>query len=613
MIKANFNAYASYVTDSLYQWDKNQVLSVKGINIAVAPEVHFSNADMDKAIVRQAELIDHVVSVIIPNSLLQAPLPIKAHIGVYEGDTFKVLELIEIPVIPKKKPADYTLENDDEIYSFEALKNAIANMVTMSNFNSNNTALQARIDNIIAHNNDTEGNTELLDIRTDHRGNVWTSAGEAIRGMTKRICNGQWLYDKSIKRSHLIDSFNYVGALETGNLDTITMDGSYLLNGIFDNSPFKDNTPFILINNRVVTNSPRTFQVAISYHNTDIMYWRVVSSANGGEKWHDLNSDTIFRRRGALTDVGETLLEYTDDGSYMFSYGHTISDTPFGKNAFILFNIVGTENYIIQMISNLSAPQKLYSRIYKNGTASEWKLLTPNEITDSPIIVNFGDSIFGMYQDNRSISSKLSTLLNATVYNGGFGGTTLESWADGASQYFSMVSIADAVTSGDWSLLVEKAPTVEVDYYPTTVEILRNIDFSKVDHITINHGTNDWSRGAIIDNGNPNDKSTYKGALRYVINSLQTAYPNAKISVISVLNRFDSGDGRTMVNSNGDTLEDFANASKEVCNELYINYINVFDTLGFNVNTREYYFGTSTVHPNENGNNVIAKRIAKSL
>ena len=104
MIKANFKAYGAYVTDSLYQWDINQVLSVSGLNLTVAPEVHFSNANMEKAIVRQSSLTNHVVKVQIPNSLLQDPLTIKAYIGIYEGDTFKVIEVVEIPVIPRTRP-----------------------------------------------------------------------------------------------------------------------------------------------------------------------------------------------------------------------------------------------------------------------------------------------------------------------------------------------------------------------------------------------------------------------------------------------------------------------------------------------------------------------------
>lgn len=128
MIKANFKTYASYVTDSLYQWDLNQKLSVSGLNLTVAPEVHFSNSNMEKAIVRQANLKNHVVSVDIPNSLLQEALTIKAHICIYDNDTLKVIELIEIPVNPRVRPLDYKIEDsDEEIYSFNALENLINN------------------------------------------------------------------------------------------------------------------------------------------------------------------------------------------------------------------------------------------------------------------------------------------------------------------------------------------------------------------------------------------------------------------------------------------------------------------------------------------------------
>lgn len=128
MIKANFKAYATYVTDSLNQWDINQTLQVTGLNLTSAPEVHFSNANTARAIVRQASLADQVVTVAIPNSLLQDPLRIYAHIGVYEGSTFKVVELVEIPVKPRKRPEDYQLQDtDEELYSFNRLENRIEN------------------------------------------------------------------------------------------------------------------------------------------------------------------------------------------------------------------------------------------------------------------------------------------------------------------------------------------------------------------------------------------------------------------------------------------------------------------------------------------------------
>jgi hypothetical protein len=63
---------------------------------------------------------------------------------------------------------DYAIEDaDEEIYSFIRLENMIAN--------------------IIAHNNDTDGNTELVDLRADYEGTIHPSAGAAIRYQIAKI------------------------------------------------------------------------------------------------------------------------------------------------------------------------------------------------------------------------------------------------------------------------------------------------------------------------------------------------------------------------------------------------------------------------------------------
>lgn len=181
MIKANFNAYNAYVTDSLFQWDINQSLSVRGLGLPVAPEVHFSNGNMERAIVRQSVLNDGIITVDIPNSVLQDPLPIYAHIGIYENRTFKVVEYVIIPVIPRTRPADYQIEDsDEEIYSFKALENAIARK-------ADNAVVNARIDTIIANANETEGNSELVDMRVGVDGTVYESAGAAMRNQVDSL------------------------------------------------------------------------------------------------------------------------------------------------------------------------------------------------------------------------------------------------------------------------------------------------------------------------------------------------------------------------------------------------------------------------------------------
>ena len=55
----------------------------------------------------------------------------------------------------------------------------------------------ARIDNIIANGTPTEGNTELIDIRTGADGTVYQSAGAAVRNQLSDITvsTGKWIYE----------------------------------------------------------------------------------------------------------------------------------------------------------------------------------------------------------------------------------------------------------------------------------------------------------------------------------------------------------------------------------------------------------------------------------
>lgn len=190
MLKANFNTYASYTTDSLYQWDKDQNLIINGLSLSTAPEIHFANSNMDRAIVRQAELKDGAVIVKIPNSILQEALTIKAYVGVYEGSTFTVIEKVEIPVIAKARPADYSLtDKDEEVYSFIRLENLLVN--AKSDFNATVEAttytLNARVNNIISNSNTVDNNSELVDIRVGADGTTYATAGEAVREQIRSV------------------------------------------------------------------------------------------------------------------------------------------------------------------------------------------------------------------------------------------------------------------------------------------------------------------------------------------------------------------------------------------------------------------------------------------
>lgn len=261
MITANFEGYASYTVDSLYQWDIDRTLEIVGLSLNKSPEIHFTNNIIKGAIVRSTEASGSAYKVKIPNSLLQYPSNILAFV-VVDNQT---VEEVRIPIIERQRPVDYQIQDsDEEIYSFKALEKMVKETVfnndtflasveasnqtlrssvnstcntTVKNVNAkcNKTVnavntkcdetisevhetvedginqanskvgiaidsmtttveettaeLSARLDNVIAHNNDTEGNTELIDIRVDRNGTSYASAGEHVRKIEEDIAS----------------------------------------------------------------------------------------------------------------------------------------------------------------------------------------------------------------------------------------------------------------------------------------------------------------------------------------------------------------------------------------------------------------------------------------
>ena len=121
----------NYTAEPFYQWDRNQVLTIYGLSLPHIPEVHFYNNTMDRAIVRQATMDSAgVITVSVPNGLLQKPYTITAHLCIYTGATFETQYTVKLPVTPRTQPADYTLEDDGDVYSFNELSNQVGQAVT---------------------------------------------------------------------------------------------------------------------------------------------------------------------------------------------------------------------------------------------------------------------------------------------------------------------------------------------------------------------------------------------------------------------------------------------------------------------------------------------------
>ena len=270
----------------------------------------------------------------------------------------------------------------------------------------------------------------------------------------------------------------------------------------------------------------------------------------------------------------------------------------------------------------------VYGGVDTADYAYEKKVFNINDVQkplDGKVVINLGDSIFGKRRAPDDISTYISTLTGATVYNCGFGGTTAGTHYSTLYDPFTLHAIADSINSGSWTVQdngITAGGTTIPEYFAETVTLLKSIDFSKVDIITIAYGTNDWNFGMAMDNASDKqDIDTYCGGLRYGIEKILNRYPHIKIFLCTPIFRYflDSSyavidDSDTHLNTNNVKLTDFLAGLKGVAEEYHLPCIDNYYALGFNRLNRLYYFPSNDgTHPIYTGCHLIAENMAHAL
>ncbi len=121
MLHVCFDCYGSYTTDSVYQWDLNRQLSIKGLDFDSAPSIHFTNKTREEALVVQSSISDGVITCDVPNILLQERYDITAYICSLVDQKLVTYETIKIPIIRRAKPANYVYTDNVEITTYDSL------------------------------------------------------------------------------------------------------------------------------------------------------------------------------------------------------------------------------------------------------------------------------------------------------------------------------------------------------------------------------------------------------------------------------------------------------------------------------------------------------------
>ena len=194
-------------------------------------------------------------------------------------------------------------------------------------------------------------------------------------------------------------------------------------------------------------------------------------------------------------------------------------------------------------------------------------------------IVFFGDSVFGNYQDFASIPGVVGALTNADTHNLAIGGSSA------TQNNPEDKSFSDAVQR----FLAEDSSSLSGK---------KGLCF------VINYGLNDYFTGYSTEE--------YRNGLQAGVQSLQAAYPDAKILIVSsnFITAFENGTAHN--NERNDVLDDYVAAAEETAGATNVDFLNANEVLQWNAQNASGYL-VDAVHPNEQGRYLFGVAIIKAL
>ncbi|MBO5969357.1 MAG: hypothetical protein J6S14_12755 [Clostridia bacterium] len=231
-------------------------------------------------------------------------------------------------------------------------------------------------------------------------------------------------------------------------------------------------------------------------------------------------------------------------------------------------------------------------------------------------IVTFGDSIFGNVSGETGVSANIATETGATVINCSFGGTRMTQGNRGGSNdgynSFDFPSLVDSILKEDFSVQDTARNGGGLPaHYKGNLEALKTVDWDKVDVVTMNYGTNDYTSNVSLE--------TLKEEAVFNIGALMNKFPHITFILITPAWRFwYKSDGSYDEDStsrlyNGNNLVAFCNKSKDIANLLNIPCVDVYN-IGIGRFNYSYYFNeTDGTHHDTNGRKRLADYISRQL
>lgn len=223
-------------------------------------------------------------------------------------------------------------------------------------------------------------------------------------------------------------------------------------------------------------------------------------------------------------------------------------------------------------------------------------------------IVCFGDSIWGLVDDETGIAANVEKMTGATVENYALSGAT-------ASNTLGTV-YEDKCSMWSLSQIVQVLQSNELTEDKKLNQIL-DASLEDAQYLILAYGLNDYFNGISIESEDKLDVNTYAGALRWAVEYFRENYPDLRIVLIgqTYCQFYSYGiveDDSDTKNPGGGVGTDYVEAVRQIAKEYDLLFINQYEELPINEWNGKLYLEDAT-HLNEKGRMEYAKIVAEYL
>ena len=476
---------------------------------------------------------------------------------------------------------------DSEIGRIEAVISDTANDLEFG-LSQDIAAVGSRIDNIIAHNNDTDGNSELLDIRTGTDGTVYNSAGAAVRGQLEKVND---------KLEDIDDSMQYSTVVEHSEIKN----GYYCAGAYADQSGYRSKVYDVTsLRNRTVyvdTYVYTQYLAVISFYNSEMT---MISEVSAPEQKYYTNQPAVVPDNAVYATITTKIgtingVHYSADSIHMKVKSYV--------------DVNELKQDVIDLEQSASALRQDVNALAPSLNLNHWY---------GKKVVWLGTSVSFGSNAAKSYAKEAADALGFELVNASVPGQAIHTTANGGivGNGSTCLSIEEYQ---DLGVAIADSPVAYTpggnynNYYRTYEHIFsqenadadlwvfdvfpNNTDFSTTDWSAFDRGQWKYSDNSAFSD----HRSTFYGALLFLLDKLYQLNPEARV-VFVIGSTFKISDARTIT----ETLRSTA---------LHYQTIDLWDRINSNVKTNTYLYslGGTDMHPSAKAHELMGRILIGEL